>query len=287
MDFRFCFYFLLTTCCYLLLSSISLLSIRICKSKSPKLLEPVPTMRSRRLWFLAVLAIAISASIGSWSLLWCRPLSRRSERERVVRHAEDEISKRLGRVSTPRRGSQSEQSEEWCILTAQRFSFFITHTGLELKFQVIFQTLGSLRHIQSPFERSSIFLDSGGLLIWCSGRSCPRGFAAGSLWRHFRCQFRLWVGKELPRPSPGGRNGWRYCAAGTASRPWTGRCYGEQSSRLGVKGIFLCLFVFFNLFFPRFVRMPSLGEFDIECQDHAMSAPIWWRQPPFAGVDFF
>jgi hypothetical protein len=191
MDFRFCFYFLLTTCCYLLLSSISLLSIRICKSKSPKLLEPVPTMRSRRLWFLAVLAIAISASIGSWSLLWCRPLSRRSERERVVRHAEDEIAKRLGRVSTPRRGSQSEQSEEWCILTAQRFSFFITHTGLELKFQVIFQTLGSLRHIQSPFERSSIFLDSGGLLIWCSGRSWPRGFAAGSLWRHFRCQFRL------------------------------------------------------------------------------------------------
>lgn len=64
------------------------------------------------MWFLAVLAIAISASIGSWSLLWCRPLSRRSERERVVRHAEDEISKRLGRVSTPRRGSQSEQSEE-------------------------------------------------------------------------------------------------------------------------------------------------------------------------------
>ena len=54
---------------------------------------------------------------------------------------------------------------------------------------------------------------------------------------------------------------------------------------------FLCAFlcflnVFFNLYVQGFVRMPSLVEFDIECQDQAMSTTIWWCKPPFAGVDF-
>eukprot|EP00438_Fugacium_kawagutii_P016285 Skav201199 [mRNA] locus=scaffold633:455197:458973:- [translate_table: standard] len=67
-------------------------------------------MRERRWWFL--LAFTVFASLLSRPLQWCGPLTRHHGRELVVRHAKDEIAKRLGRVSTPRQRESMESVME-------------------------------------------------------------------------------------------------------------------------------------------------------------------------------
>lgn len=62
----------------------------------------------RRQSFILLLAISAWALGFNQNQGWCGP----SRRNLVVRHAKDEIAKRLGRVSTPRRRETVESEQE-------------------------------------------------------------------------------------------------------------------------------------------------------------------------------
>lgn len=119
----------------ILISVVALWQPNRKRHQRPPAPKSVPAaMRERRWWFL--LAFAISASLLGYrhTLQWCGPLTRHHGRELVVRHAKDEISKRLGRVSTPRRRESMESQEDWDYLAmswsnSPDFYFCVVCTG--------------------------------------------------------------------------------------------------------------------------------------------------------------
>eukprot|EP00434_Breviolum_minutum_P009907 symbB.v1.2.008730.t1/scaffold542.1/size189608/3 len=77
-------------------------------AKKPRKKSEIDSAMRRRQSFILLLAISAWALGFNQNHGWCGP----SRRNLVVRHAKDEIAKRLGRVSTPRRRETVESEQE-------------------------------------------------------------------------------------------------------------------------------------------------------------------------------